>query len=194
MNLLITGTSSGIGKGCAKYFLKNGHKVYGFDRKESTIEHPDYKHYCLDIRDKEMYPELPPMQIVINNAGVQNEDDIDINLKGTIAVTEHYAVQPEIRSVIMIGSASGHTGSEFPEYAASKGGVLSYTKNVATGKDGGHKSRIRRPGPAGRPASERENGIPNPSDPCPGQASHIRPQEASGCRSHRRGPVRQYAT
>ena len=121
MNVLITGTSSGIGKGCAKYFLKNGHKVYGFDRKESTIEHPDYKHYCLDIRDKEMYPELPPMQIVINNAGVQNEDDIDINLKGTIAVTEHYAVQPEIRSVIMIGSASGHTGSEFPEYAASKG-------------------------------------------------------------------------
>ena len=78
MNVLITGTSSGIGKGCAKYFLKNGHKVYGFDRKESTIEHPDYKHYCLDIRDKEMYPELPPMQIVINNAGVQNEDDIDI--------------------------------------------------------------------------------------------------------------------
>ena len=131
MNVLITGTSSGIGKGCAKYFLKNGHKVYGFDRKESTIEHPDYKHYCLDIRDKEMYPELPPIQIVINNAGVQNEDDIDINLKGTIAVTEHYAVQPEIRSVIMIGSASGHTGSEFPEYAASKGGVLSYTKNVA---------------------------------------------------------------
>ena len=25
----------------------------------------------------------------------------------------------------------GHTGSEFPEYAASKGGVLAYTKNVA---------------------------------------------------------------
>ena len=118
-------------KGVAKYFLKTDIKVYGFDRKESTIEHPDYKHYCLDIRDKEMYPELPPMQIVINNAGVQNEDDIDINPKGTIAVTEHYAVQPEIRSVIMIGSASGHTGSEFPEYAASKGGVLSYTKNVA---------------------------------------------------------------
>ena len=31
----------------------------------------------------------------------------------------------------MIGSASGHTGAEFPEYTASKGGVLAYTKNVA---------------------------------------------------------------
>ena len=31
----------------------------------------------------------------------------------------------------MIGSASGHTGSEFPEYAASKGGLIAYTKNVA---------------------------------------------------------------
>ena len=38
---------------------------------------------------------------------------------------------PWIRSVVNVGSASGHTGSEFPEYAASKGGILSYTKNVA---------------------------------------------------------------
>ena len=30
-----------------------------------------------------------------------------------------------------IGSASAHTGSEFFEYCASKGGVLAYTKNVA---------------------------------------------------------------
>ena len=37
-----------------------------------------------------------------------------------------------IYSVIMIGSASGHTGSEFPEYAASKGGVLAYTKNAVS--------------------------------------------------------------
>ena len=36
-----------------------------------------------------------------------------------------------IKAVLMIGSASGHNGSEFPEYAASKGGVLAYTKNVA---------------------------------------------------------------
>lgn len=131
MNVLITGTSSGIGKGCAEYFLKNGHDVFGFDKKDSTIQNEHYTHFCLDIRNREAYPKLPGMHIVINNAGVQNEDDIDVNLKGTISITEHYGIQPEIRAIVMIGSASGHTGSEFPEYAASKGGVLSYTKNVA---------------------------------------------------------------
>ena len=131
MNILITGTSSGIGKGCAEYFLKEGHLVYGFDKDTSTISHPAYTHFCLDIRDKSAYPKLSPVDIVINNAGVQDGDDIDVNLKGTISITEHYAIHPTIRSVIMIGSASGHTGSEFPEYAASKGGVLAYTKNVA---------------------------------------------------------------
>ena len=130
MNILITGTSSGIGKGCAEYFLKEGHLVYGFDKDTSTISHPAYTHFCLDIRDKSAYPKLSPVDIVINNAGVQDGDDIDVNLKGTISITEHYAIHPAIHSVIMIGSASGHTGSEFPEYAASKGGVLAYTKNV----------------------------------------------------------------
>lgn len=131
MNILITGTSSGIGKGCAEYFLKEGHLVYGFDKDTSTISHPAYTHFCLDIRDKSAYPKLSPVDIVINNAGVQDKDDIDVNLKGTISITEHYAIHPAIHSVIMIGSASGHTGSEFPEYAASKGGLLAYTKNVA---------------------------------------------------------------
>ena len=131
MNILITGTSSGIGKGCAEYFLKEGHLVYGFDKDTSTISHPAYTHFCLDIRDKSAYPKLSPVDIVINNAGVQDGDDIDVNLKGTISIPEQYAIHPAIHSVIMIGSASGHTGSEFPEYAASKGGVLAYTKNVA---------------------------------------------------------------
>ena len=131
MNILITGTSSGIGKGCAEYFLKEGHNVYGFDKKDSAISAGNYKHFCLDIREEASYPELPAMNVLVNNAGVQNENDIDVNLKGTIQNTEHYGIQPEIRSIIMIGSASGHTGSEFPEYAASKGGVLAYTKNVA---------------------------------------------------------------
>lgn len=131
MHILITGSSSGIGKGTTEYFLRKGHTVYGFDKKRAAVTDENYTHYCLDIREEASYPKLPGINILVNNAGVQNEKDIDVNLKGTIAITEHYGIQPDIRSIIMIGSASGHTGSEFPEYAASKGGVLAYTKNVA---------------------------------------------------------------
>ena len=37
MKILITGTSSGIGKGCAEFFLKKGHEVYGFDKNAAWI-------------------------------------------------------------------------------------------------------------------------------------------------------------
>lgn len=131
MNILITGTSSGIGQVAALYFLQQGHTVFGFDKNESTIENVSYKHFVLDIRDKDSYPALPEINVLVNNAGVQDQEDIDVNLKGTISITEHFGIQPAIKSIVMIGSASGHTGSEFPEYAASKGGVLAYTKNVA---------------------------------------------------------------
>ncbi len=42
-------------------------------KESATIRTSGYKHFCLDIRDKDMYPELRSMQIVINNAGTQNE-------------------------------------------------------------------------------------------------------------------------
>ena len=131
MKVLITGTTQGIGKAIAEQFLAKGHKVIGIDRQESSITHPAYTHYTCDVRDKEHLPQIDNIEILINNAGTQNEQDIDINLKALIYVTEKYAFQPHIKSVLNIGSASGHTGAEFPEYSASKGGVLAYTKNVA---------------------------------------------------------------
>ena len=68
---------------------------------------------------------------MINNAGTQNDNDIDNNLKATIKVTEKYAFQNDIKSVLFIASSSASSGAEFPEYSASKGGVLAYMKNVA---------------------------------------------------------------
>lgn len=131
MKILITGTSSGIGKAIAKLFLDRGHTVWGIDRQADTIKQDEYTHYICDIRDSHLLPDLTGVDILINNAGTQNQEDIDINLKALIKVTEKYGVREGIRSILNIGSASGHTGSEFPEYAASKGGVLAYTKNVA---------------------------------------------------------------
>lgn len=134
MRVLITGTASGIGYAAALKFLAEGHEVIGFDIcdvKASLNNHANYKHYIVDICDKDNFPSIDNIQILVNNAGVQNANDIDVNLKGTINITETYGIQEEIKSIVMIGSASGHTGAEFPEYSASKGGILSYTKNVA---------------------------------------------------------------
>lgn len=131
MKVLITGTTQGIGRAIADLFLQKGHSVIGIDRQGASIKHDAYTHYTCDVRDKENLPAIEGVEILINNAGTQNEDDIDVNLKALIYVTERYGIQEKIRSVLNIGSASGHTGAEFPEYCASKGGVLAYTKNVA---------------------------------------------------------------
>ncbi len=131
MKILITGTSQGIGKAIAELFLKNGHTVVGIDRRCASIANVRYTHIEEDIRNYTELPEIADVDILINNAGTQNEDDIDINLKALIGITERYGIRENIRSILNIGSASGHTGAEFPEYAASKGGVISYTKNVA---------------------------------------------------------------
>jgi len=131
MKILITGTSQGIGKAIAEVFLQNGHNVIGIDRQEQSIIHDNYKHIQEDVRNIDKLPTIDNVEILINNAGTQNEDDIDINLKSLIRITEKYGIQESIRSILNIGSASAHTGAEFPEYCASKGGVLAYTKNVA---------------------------------------------------------------
>ena len=131
MKVLITGTSQGIGKAIAEIFLSRGHNVIGIDRQKKSISHENYTHHVCDVRDRENLPEIEGVNILVNNAGTQNEDDIDINLKALIYITEKYGVQSDIRSILNIGSASAHTGAEFPEYCASKGGVLAYTKNTA---------------------------------------------------------------
>lgn len=131
MKILITGTSQGIGKAIADKFLAEGHSVIGIDRNETSISDKNYTHCCCDICDYQSLPNLENIEILINNAGVQNQNDIDVNLKALIHITEKYGVKEGIKSILNIGSASGHTGSEFPEYCASKGGVISYTKNVA---------------------------------------------------------------
>ena len=132
MKVLITGSSSGIGRECAVLFLEKGYEVLGIDIKEDTIKHPLYTHFSQDVRDKENLPCIDGINILITSAGVQNSgDDISINLKGTINTVEKYGVKEEIKSILMISSASAHTGLEFPEYSASKGGVLSYMRNVA---------------------------------------------------------------
>ena len=131
MKILVTGTAQGIGKAIAERFLKANHEVIGIDRQAASITDNNYTHYCVDIRYYQHLPQVEDVEVLINNAGTQQESDIDTNLKALIHLTEKYGIQKNIRSILNIGSASAHTGAEFPEYCASKGGVVAYTKNVA---------------------------------------------------------------
>ena len=63
MKVLITGTTQGIGKASAELFLQNEHEVIGFDIKPSSIQHKNYKHYQVDIFQKENLPEINDFEI-----------------------------------------------------------------------------------------------------------------------------------
>ena len=142
--ILITGATSGIGRATALRLAAPDTKIIitgrRLDRlnalsKEITAKGAECEVLNFDVRSEhECTKHLRPLgyvDVLINNAGTQNENDIDVNLKALIHITEKYGVQEKIHSILSIGSASAHTGAEFPEYCASKGGVLAYTKNVA---------------------------------------------------------------
>ena len=132
MKIIITGASGGIGKAVTERFLTLGHEVYGLDVKEATVEHPAYRHFTVDITDAAALPEIPDAEIVFNNAGTQNGDDIANNLLGAVNVTEKYAFgSGKLQSVLFNASASAISGKEFPLYAASKAGLVGYMKNCA---------------------------------------------------------------
>ena len=133
MNVVITGTSGGMGRATAELFLENGHRVTGIDIKPCSIANPSYTHYIADISKAETLPEISGVQVLINNAGVQtaSEKDIQVNLIGTMNVTNRYAFQKDIKSVLFNASVSALNGNEFPEYVASKAGVVGYMKHCA---------------------------------------------------------------
>jgi 3-oxoacyl-[acyl-carrier protein] reductase len=106
-SLMVTGSSRGLGRSVAEYFLGEGVQVIGCSRTASNLIHPNYKHYCVDISNeadvKSMFQEAPlwgsPLGFLINNAGIsQNSlgfftssqsaiDILETNLLGNFLVT-----------------------------------------------------------------------------------------------------------
>lgn len=137
LRLLVTGSSKGIGEACVRYFLENEPfcQITGFD----IVEPPEdikndarFRHYSVDVSKPEEFPDLE-FDVIINNAGIQDNSPncVDVNLKGIVNIAERYALHSGFKGIVNVGSVSAHTGEEFPWYAASKGGILPYTKNLA---------------------------------------------------------------
>lgn len=131
--VVVTGSSNGIGLATTLKFLSCGFTVHGIDLESSTLDDENYIHHEVDIRHYKSLPDIENVSYLINNAGIQSNDisAIDTNLVSLMRVTEKYGIQSNIKSIVNVGSVSAHTGEEFPYYAASKGGLLPYTKAIA---------------------------------------------------------------
>ena len=76
--ILITGTSRGIGRGLAEYYLEKGELICGCSRAPSTIEHPGYFHFVLDVSDEKAVTSMVRTVVrthgkidgLLNNAGI----------------------------------------------------------------------------------------------------------------------------
>lgn len=76
--ILVTGSSAGIGRMLAEYFLENGAKVLGFSRNSFFLPSKNYHHYVCDVTDpasvQEAFRKIRAdayfITGLINNAGV----------------------------------------------------------------------------------------------------------------------------
>ena len=84
----ISGTSRGIGKAIAVFFLEKGHKVIGCSRSKSTIDHEFYHHYNTDLSS-----ELEIMSMIKSIRKHHNSIDVLIN---------NAAINPAIASLNFI--------------------------------------------------------------------------------------------
>ena len=152
MNILITGTSRGIGKYIAEEFLKQGHTVIGFSRSKGEIEHSNFIHYSVDIINekeikialKEIRKIYSKIDVLINNAGIASMNHflltptetakkvMDINYFGTFNMCREVtkllrkSSNPRIINFTTVAVPINLAGEA--AYAASKAAVESLTK------------------------------------------------------------------
>ena len=145
MNILITGTSTGIGAALAQHYLQHGFNVFGISRRKNITlsEYPHYNHLALDLtrfnRIRRKVPtflsQIDQMDLVILNAGVLNaikdlkdtsleeiEDVMDINVwANKILIDVLFKLNIPIKQVAAISSGAAVSGSRgWNVYSISK--------------------------------------------------------------------------
>jgi 3-oxoacyl-[acyl-carrier protein] reductase len=152
---LITGSRRGVGRLIAEHILRNGGQVVGFARGESTIDHPDYYHFQVDIGDPTSVQRgfaalkkvTEVVHIVVNNAAVltsqyamimppsQAQAMINTNLMGAFMVSREASKlmrKGKWGRIINIGSmAVSLEPIGDSVYAACKAGLISLANVMA---------------------------------------------------------------
>lgn len=135
--VLITGTHTGIGQATAQLFVDRGFDVHGFDvYGQSVVDEGragKYTHYIVDVSKPEQFPDIPDIEILVNNAGTDYEPlCMSVNAMGYFYIAEKYGVlNPALKALVNVCSISATAGIEPPLYVMSQGARYSYTKNLA---------------------------------------------------------------
>jgi 3-oxoacyl-[acyl-carrier protein] reductase len=152
---IITGASRGIGKGIAEVFAKHGANVaFALENELNAlgIKAKGYQSNAADFNEAQtmvdaVVAEFGTVDILINNAGItkdnllmrMSEADfdkvIDVNLKSVFNMTkaiQRTFLKKRSGSIINMSSVVGVKGNAGQtNYAASKAGVIGFTKSVA---------------------------------------------------------------
>ena len=153
---LITGTSKGIGKSIALYYLSNENNiVIGCSRSKKTIKNSNYYHYQIDLSiDKgvddlivKIKKDFDHIDILINNAGIASmnhlllttsdkvNDILNVNLKSVINLTRDTSKmmkKSKYARIINISTIASHLNLEGESvYVSSKAAIEAFTRVIA---------------------------------------------------------------
>lgn len=153
--IVVTGSSRGIGKTIAEFYLEQGWTVFGCSRGESSISHDHYSHHSVDLSDadsltrfiQDIGGEKGRLDALINNAGVarmnhflltpdsQIDDHIAVNLRSAMIASREAAKimkrnkQGRIINMGTVAVPLALAGEA--AYVAAKSGLVGFTRVLA---------------------------------------------------------------
>ncbi len=154
-NILITGSSRGLGKALAENFIEQGYQVFGCSRSQGEISASGYHHTQLDIADSDqvssyffdLRKKIKQLDAVINNAGIASmnafaltpektfQKIFGVNVQGTFLFCQKAlallkkAPHPRIVNMTTVAVPLQLEGESI--YAASKSAVETLTHILA---------------------------------------------------------------